>query len=348
MNQYLDFAIDLAERLQGQTATNPSVGAVIVKNNRIIGFGAHLKKGEAHAEIQALKMAGAEATDATIYVSLEPCSHYGLTPPCSKAIIDSGITSVVYAVKDGSLKYSGHDMLQEAGIEVTYEPTERAQALYNDFFHQQETKLPYITVKVSTSLDGKVATDNNESKWITSKEVKQDVLKLRSQHDAIMTGGMTVRIDNPLLTTRSKGLKEPKRFVLTRQSEFDDNLDIFKDHDNPVVVITEGSDFEVKENQNIEVVHKDLSNLKNVLKHLYDAGYAQVMVEAGPKLVSEFIEQDLVDQLIIYQAPKMIGGQGKYQYYRTDDVYPLSNSKLFKIISTEIIGGDLKIILRKK
>lgn len=348
MNQYLEFAIDLVDRLQGQTGTNPSVGAVIVKNNRIIGFGAHLKKGESHAEIQALKMAGTQAEDATIYVSLEPCSHYGLTPPCSKAIIDSGIKSVVYAVKDQSLKNSGHEMLQEAGIEVSHEPSERAQALYNSFFQQQNTKLPFVTLKISTSMDGKVATDAKESKWITSKEVKQDVLNLRSQHDAIITGGMTVREDDPLLTTRSEELKDPKRIILTQQSDFNEELKIFKDENNPVIVMSDSNHFKVNENQNIEIVNKEGSNLKNVLYQLYEAGYAQIMVEAGPTLVSKFIEQDLVDQLIIYQAPKMIGGQGKYQYYQTNDVYPLSNSKLFKIISTEIIGGDLKIILRKK
>ncbi len=348
MNQYLDFAIDLAERVQGQTGTNPSVGAVIVKNHKIIGFGAHLKKGEAHAEIQALKMAGEEAQGATIYASLEPCSHYGLTPPCAQAIIDNGIQSVVYAVKDGSLKNSGHEMLYEAGIDVKHEPSKRAEDLYKAFFQQQRTKIPFITLKISTSLDGKVATDYKESKWITSKEVKQDVLKLRSQHDAIITGGMTVREDNPLLTSRNPELSNPTRIVLTEQSSFEGEYEIFKNEDNPVVVVTSSESFHTYENQHIKVKNSDLSNLKTIMKDLYEEGHAQVMVEAGPKLVSQFIEQDLVDQLIIYQAPKMIGGQGKYQYYQTQDVVPLSNSKLFQIISTEIIGGDLKIILRKK
>lgn len=348
MNQYLDFAIDLAERLQGQTGTNPSVGAVIVKNNRIIGFGAHLKKGEAHAEIQALKMAGEEAVDATIYVSLEPCSHYGLTPPCSQAIIDSGIVDVVYAVKDQSLANSGHQMLEDAGVKVTYAPSDRAEKLYKDFFNQQETQLPFVTLKVSTSLDGKVATDDKESKWITNKAVKTDVLKLRSEHDAIITGGMTVREDNPLLTTHREDLKEPKRMILTRQSEFSEDLKIFKDNQNPVTIITDHDHFKVNTNQNIEVKVCDLSQLKTVLQQLYKDGYAKVMVEAGPNLISQFIEQSLIDQLVIYQAPKMIGGQGKYQYYKTDQINPLSNSKLFNIISTEIIDGDLKIILGKK
>ena len=140
MNQYLEFAIQLAEQLKGQTSTNPSVGAVIVKDNRIIGFGAHLKKGEAHAEIQALNMAGKEAEGATIYVSLEPCSHYGLTPPCSKAIIESGISRVEYAVKDGSLSKSGHDMLEEAGVEVIHSPSSRAEELYKEFLFNKRRR----------------------------------------------------------------------------------------------------------------------------------------------------------------------------------------------------------------
>ncbi|HBV04076.1 MULTISPECIES: bifunctional diaminohydroxyphosphoribosylaminopyrimidine deaminase/5-amino-6-(5-phosphoribosylamino)uracil reductase RibD [Mammaliicoccus] len=347
MNQYLEFAIQLAEQLKGQTSTNPSVGAVIVKDNRIIGFGAHLKKGEAHAEIQALNMAGKEAEGATIYVSLEPCSHYGLTPPCSKAIIESGISRVEYAVKDGSLSKSGHDMLEEAGVEVIHSPSSRAEELYKEFFIQQKKKTPFVTLKISTSLDGKVATDFKESKWITCKAVKEDVLHLRSENDAIITGGGTVREDNPLLTSRKPNFKEPKRIVLSQQSSFDEDLQIFKDRDNPAIVVTNHPNFEIKDTQNIELYKSDLSNLENMLQLLYKLGYASVLVEAGPTLVSQFIEQDLADQLIIYQAPKVIGGQGKYQFYQTNDVYPLSKIKQFKFISTEIIDEDLKLILRK-
>ncbi|GGI40503.1 bifunctional diaminohydroxyphosphoribosylaminopyrimidine deaminase/5-amino-6-(5-phosphoribosylamino)uracil reductase RibD [Mammaliicoccus stepanovicii] len=347
MNQFLEFAIDLAEKLQGQTSTNPSVGAVIVKEDRIVGFGAHLKKGEAHAEIQALKMAGEEAKGATIYVSLEPCSHYGMTPPCSKSIIDHEINAVVYAVKDRSLNKSGHDMLVEAGISVTHSPSTRAEQLYESFFVQQELEMPFVTLKVSTSLDGKVATDTQESKWITGKDVKQDVLKLRSNHDAIITGGETVRKDNPLLTSRTESYREPQRVVLTRKSHFVESLDIFNDEQKPVIIITDQSNFKITKNQNIKLKKLDELNLKAALHYLYTEGYSNVMVEAGPNLISQFIEQNLVDQLIIYQAPKMIGGQGKYQYYQTHDVYPLSEAKQFKIISTDIIGEDVKIVLRK-
>lgn len=348
MERYLEFAIDLAEQLNGQTGTNPSVGAVIVNDNRIVGFGAHLKKGMAHAEVEAIKMAGDTASGGTIYVSLEPCSHVGLTPPCTEAIVNAGIKKVVYATKDSSLNKSGHDVLHEFGVEVIHMPIKRAEHLYESFFKQQYTKLPTVTLKVSTSLDGKMANDNKESKWITCKEVKKDVLKLRGQHDAILTGGMTVELDNPLLTARNSTLKNPLRVLMTHRHAFEENLNIFKNATHPVYVYTDNKQFNIKEHQNIKLKLLENTDIENVLRELYKEGISTVMVEAGPNLVSQFIEQKLVDQFIIYQAPKLIGGRGKYQYYQTDNITALSHSENYKLVSTDIIGEDLKIILRKR
>ena len=194
----MNYAIQLAQMVDGQTGINPPVGSVVVKDGRIVGLGAHLKKGDKHAEVQALDMAGQAAKDATIYVSLEPCTHHGSTPPCVDKIIEFGIKKVIYAIKDTTLVSKGDEILKEAGIEVEFQFNEDAAELYKDFFPAKRKGIPELTVKVSSSLDGKQATDLDESKWITNKEVKEDVYRLRHEHDAVVTGRKTIEADDPL------------------------------------------------------------------------------------------------------------------------------------------------------
>ena len=197
----MDYAIQLANMVQGQTGVNPPVGAVVVKEGRIVGIGAHLRKGDKHAEVQALDMAQQNAEGATIYITLEPCSHFGSTPPCVNKIIDCKIAKVVYATKDNSLNTHGDETLRITVL--------RLNALmmnvhhnYTKTFKAKAKQLPQITVKISASLDGKQANDNGQSRWITNKEVKQDVYKLRHRHDAVLTGRRTVELDDPQYTTR--------------------------------------------------------------------------------------------------------------------------------------------------
>ena len=179
LSEFMKYAIQLAQMVKGQTGVNPPVGSVVVKDGRIVGLGAHLKQGEKHAEVQALDMAQDKAKGGTIYISLEPCTHYGSTPPCVNKIIEHGLSKVIYAVKDTTLSSEGDIILEKAGIEVEYQYSEEAFALYEDFFKAKQHKIPEITVKVSTSLDGKQATDSGQSQWITNKAVKQDVYRLR-------------------------------------------------------------------------------------------------------------------------------------------------------------------------
>lgn len=216
---YMDFAIDLAKRVSGQTSPNPVVGAVIVKHGEIVGFGAHLKAGEAHAEVQAIKMAGLEKTSgATVYVTLEPCSHFGKTPPCSNLLIESRVKRVVIASVDPNPLVAGEGIkkLQDAGIEtVVGVCQEKALALNEVFFHYIKTNTPFVTLKTAASLDGKTATYSGESKWITGPDARLDVHHYRHKHDAILVGVETVIKDNPSLTTRlPSGGKNPIRVIL--------------------------------------------------------------------------------------------------------------------------------------
>ncbi|POA02849.1 bifunctional diaminohydroxyphosphoribosylaminopyrimidine deaminase/5-amino-6-(5-phosphoribosylamino)uracil reductase RibD, partial [Staphylococcus carnosus] len=229
MNRFLENAIQLAKMAEGQTGVNPAVGSVVVNHGRIVGLGAHLKQGERHAEVQALDMAGDQARGGTIYVSLEPCTHYGSTPPCVNKIIEAGISKVVYAMKDITLDSPGDEILKSAGIEVVYQHEVEAEKMYKDFFAAKVSEIPEVTLKVSVSLDSKQATDSGQSQWITNPGVKQDVLKNRARHDAILTGAGTVEADNPSLTVRIEGERQPIRVILDKSGSLSFQENIFHD-----------------------------------------------------------------------------------------------------------------------
>lgn len=348
IKQYLEQAISLAEMVEGQTGVNPPVGAVIVKEGRIIGMGAHLKKGDKHAEIQAIDMAGQDnVKGATIYVSLEPCSHYGATPPCAARIIEIGIQKVVYAARDITLPATGHDMMVEKGIDVHYEPHPRAEQLYAPFFKSKMASLPIVTVKVSASLDGKQATDHDESQWITSKAVKTDVFKLRHMHDAIVTGNGTLAADNPSLTVRTADGRHPARVILTRSGNINWDATLFHDHLAPVYVYTDNPAL-VSPLEHVNIVQLPNTETETVLHDLYNKGFGRVLIEAGPKLTSQFLASEFISTFILYLAPKIIGGQGKYQYFQTEGVTPLDQLNHFEIVHSEMIDTDMKLLMKRK
>ncbi|QLK86304.1 bifunctional diaminohydroxyphosphoribosylaminopyrimidine deaminase/5-amino-6-(5-phosphoribosylamino)uracil reductase RibD [Staphylococcus sp. 17KM0847] len=348
MNNYIDYAVQLAEMVEGQTGVNPPVGAVIVKEGHIIGIGAHLKKGDKHAEIQAIDMAGAEQVNgATMYVSLEPCSHYGATPPCAQRIIDTGVAKVVYAAKDITLHSTGHEMMTRAGIDVAYVPHSRALRLYEPFFESKTEAVPIVTVKVSASIDGKQATDDRESQWITSKAVKSDVFRLRHMHDVILTGNGTLSTDNPSLTVRSFDGRQPARAILTDSGQVNWEATLFHDHLAPVYIYTSNPNL-VAPYAHVHVVHMPDTEVGTVLQDLYKKGFGRVLVEAGPRLTSQFLASHYTTNFILYLAPKIIGGQGKYQYYQTDWTTPLDQLMNFEIVHSERIDTDMKLLMKRK
>lgn len=349
MNRFLDNAIQLAKMAEGQTGVNPAVGSVVVNQGRIVGLGAHLKQGERHAEVQALDMAGDQAHGGTIYVSLEPCTHYGSTPPCVNKIIEAGISKVVYAMKDITLDSPGDEILKSAGIEVEYQHDIEAEKMYRDFFAAKVSKIPEVTLKVSVSLDGKQATDAGQSQWITNPGVKQDVLKNRARHDAILTGAGTVEADNPSLTVRIEGERQPIRVILDRSGRLSFRQNMFHDRLTPVWLYTENKALQNKEHpDNIKIIQLEECSIHNILRDLYDKGIGSLYVEAGPNVSSQFLQSECVQTLIIYYAPKVIGGSGKYQFYQTEEVLSLDKIPQFEIAHSEIINQNIKVSLRKK
>ena len=343
----MNYAIQLAQMVDGQTGVNPPVGSVVVKDGRIVGIGAHLRKGDKHAEVQALDMAQSEANGATIYVSLEPCTHHGSTPPCVDKIIEAGIHKVIYAVKDTTLISKGDDILKNAGIEVEFQYNAVAAQLYQDFFTAKRNGIPELTVKVSASLDGKQATDDGESKWITNKEVKKDVYQLRHSHDAVLTGRKTVEADDPLYTTRIADGKHPIRVILSKSGKLDFNQQLFHDYASPIWIYTENKNLKV-DNSNVTIIYMEQCDIKSILKDLYQKGIGKLLVEAGPEITSEFLQSDHLDHLVLYFAPKIIGGSGKYQFFQTDQIVSLLDTTQFEIVNSTLIQQNIKLVLRKK
>lgn len=347
MSQYLNYAIQLAQMVEGQTGLNPPVGAVVVNQGRIVGVGAHLRQGDKHAEVQALDMAQENARGGTIYISLEPCTHFGSTPPCVNKIIDAGIKRVIYAVKDTTLPSNGDDILQEAGIDAEFRHQPDAENLYKDFFITKRQSVPLVTVKVSCSLDGKQATDTGESKWITNKTVKKDVFTLRHNHDAVLTGSGTLNADNPQYTTRIEEGKNPIKVILSKNGNLDFNLDIFKNANTPIWIYTQNEDLTTDIEQ-VEIIHLTNCSIENIMKNLYQKGIGRLLVEAGPTITSEFLRSNYTNKLIIYYAPKIIGGTGKYQFFQTDHTIELSEVPQFEIVDSQMLEQNLKLELRKK
>ena len=350
MEQYMQQAIQLAASATGQTGVNPLVGAVLVNHGQLVGFGAHLKAGDAHAEVHAIRMAGATANGATLYVTLEPCSHHGKTPPCADLIIESGIKRVVIAMEDPNPLVAGRGIrrLRAAGIEVEVGLLEaEARALNPGFFRSLSTRRPYVILKTATSLDGKVALDTGESKWVTGPEARRDVHELRATVDAILTGIGTVLADDPALTTRlDRSVRQPRRIVLDRDLRMTHTSQLAMTTSSPVQVFTNATD-EARRDALIErgVTLSPYISLRHVLESLYEEGVGRLLVEAGPTLVTSLLDGGFVDEWVVYQSPRVFGG--KAGLYRSEQSGPLDEIGRFHIHDVTTVGTDVKLVLRK-
>ncbi|MGV3488495.1 MAG: bifunctional diaminohydroxyphosphoribosylaminopyrimidine deaminase/5-amino-6-(5-phosphoribosylamino)uracil reductase RibD [Tuberibacillus sp.] len=353
--EYMALAIEMAKRTKGQTSPNPLVGAVVVRNNEIVGLGAHLKAGEPHAEVHAIRMAGEKAKDATIYVTLEPCNHHGKTPPCTELIIKSGIRRVVIASVDPNPLVAGGGIkrLREAGITVDIGVlSQDAEALNDIFFHYISTKRPYVTLKSAVSLDGKMATVTGESRWITGEKARLDVHRLRHEHDAILVGVGTVIKDNPHLTVRlPEGGNNPIRIILDSHLKTPIDSNVVNDSMADTWIITAEKPAEVlsapflsKQNVKIISMQQEKIDIPSLLDFLGKQGITSLFVEGGSKVNGSFIQSKMVNQIIMYFAPKIIGGAfapaaiGGEGFRRMSDILTLT------IKSVEPIGEDLKIV----
>ena len=355
---YMNLALNLARGTLGQTSPNPVVGAVVVKDGQIIGMGAHLRAGEPHAEVHAIQMAGDQVKGSTLYVTLEPCSHYGKTPPCSDLIIKSGVKKVFVAATDPNplVAGTGIERMTKAGIEVKVGILqEEARDLNKIFFYNIQTGLPYVTLKSAVSLDGKTATVTGESKWITGEESRADVHHLRHQHDGIMVGINTVLKDNPSLTTRLLvGGKNPIRIILDTHLRTPLDAQVIIDQQAPTWIVTGA---EVDQNRvsqfselGIEVLKMESQkiSIKEMIVVLGKRGITSLFVEGGAEVHGSFLKEHAFQQIITYIAPKLIGGKNAPTSFGGQGIEHIAEAVSLNIKQVDRIGSDIRIIAEPK
>ncbi|MBD2137489.1 bifunctional diaminohydroxyphosphoribosylaminopyrimidine deaminase/5-amino-6-(5-phosphoribosylamino)uracil reductase RibD [Anabaena sp. FACHB-1237] len=307
--------LELARRALGRTSPNPMVGAVVVQNGVIVGEGFHPRAGEPHAEVFALRAAGSKAQGATVYVSLEPCNHYGRTPPCSEGLVAAGVCKVVVGMVDPNPLVAGGGIarLRAAGIEVVVGVEEEACKKLNEgFIHRILHKQPLGILKYAMTLDGKIATSSGHSSWITSKNARAEVHQLRAACDAVIVGGNTVRRDNPYLTSHELDCHNPLRVVMSRSLDLPEKAHLWQTENAPTLVITEvGSNpslQKILQSEGVEVLELPFLTPSQVMLHLYDRGFCTVLWECGGSLAASAIADGAIHKILAFIAPKIIGG----------------------------------------
>lgn len=354
----MEHALLLAAKARGKTSPNPLVGAVVVKDGEIVGEGYHQKVGTPHAEVHALHAAGEKARGATIYVTLEPCSHFGRTPPCADAIAAAGITRVVAAMEDPNPKVSGKGFakLREAGIDVKVGVLENeARQLNEIFLHYITTGLPFVTLKTAATLDGKIATSTGKSKWITGKAARTEVHALRAEHDAVLTGIGTILADNPELTVRYvENAKQPLRVVLDSQMQTPLNAKIVDASAETVIFSAASSSGDKKAKlieKGIQVYNVSDENgflsVEEVLSCLGKSGVTSVLIEAGPRLVTSFLQSGKVNKWYHFIAPKLFGQDGQ-TFYNLMGIDEPEEASAFFIHEIKNYAGDILLLLYPK
>ncbi len=357
--KYMKLALRLAIKAKGRTSPNPLVGAVIVKNDRIVGRGYHRKAGRPHAEINALNMTGERAKGATLYLNLEPCAHFGKTPPCTKRIISSGIKEVVIAMIDPNPLNCGNGVkeLRKAGIEVKVGVLEKEARKINEAYTKYiTTKKPFVILKTAMSLDGKIATKTGVSKWITNEKSRKYVHKLRSEADAILVGVETVLKDDPRLTSRVKGKglrvkdKKPFRVVVDSRVRIPLGARVLNKEAPTIIATTKFAPkrkTEALRKKGIEIlVIKDRDkkvNLKELLKRLGELEITSLLVEGGGKINASFLENGLVDKVLFFIAPKIIGGEEALTPVEGEGIKKIKDAIKLKDINIKRFGEDVLI-----
>ncbi|WP_211745082.1 bifunctional diaminohydroxyphosphoribosylaminopyrimidine deaminase/5-amino-6-(5-phosphoribosylamino)uracil reductase RibD [Paenibacillus sp. Marseille-Q4541] len=351
---YMSLALDMAERAQGQTGINPVVGCVIVKDGRMVGLGTHLQRGKGHAEVHALAMAGSEAEGSTVYVTLEPCSHYGKTPPCSEKLISMKVKKVIVACEDPNHQVAGKgvEILRKHGIEVEVGILrDRARRLNEQFIKYITTGIPFVTLKTASTLDGKIATKSGDSKWISNDQAREHVHMLRHRHQGIMVGVGTVITDNPELTTRLPvdGIN-PIRIIVDSKLRTPRNAKLVKDGLAPTILLTtDEADFEAAkyfENLGVQVVRCGPGprvDLPTALSKLSELEIGSILLEGGGTLSGAMLEKKLVDRLIMFIAPKIVGGYHNPGSFQFEGVERMSEAIKLNNLEVETMGDNIRI-----
>lgn len=355
--EYMQHAIRLAKKGLYTTAPNPSVGCVIVKNDEIVGEGWHQRAGKAHAEVNALKQAGEKAKDATVFVTLEPCSHIGKTPPCADALIKAGVKKVIVAMKDPNplVAGSGLKKLQDAGIETEDGLLEsQARALNPGFIKRMETGRPFVRVKLAMSLDGRTAMASGESQWISGESSRNDVQRLRAESSAILTGIDTVLADDPAMNVRltagqtgggaNDEVRQPKRIVLDTRFRMPSDTKIASVPGECIVYTTVNVDNKSSYPFIIETcdTQDGRIDLQFLMKDLAKKEINLLHVEAGSVLCGALLKNDLVDEIIIYMAPHIMGDNAKGLFH-LPELEQMKDRVSLKILDVRSIGNDIRI-----
>ncbi len=352
---YMAYALRLAEKGLYSTTPNPRVGCVITNNGKIVGSGWHERAGQAHAEIVALNEAGEAAHGAIAYITLEPCSHYGRTPPCATALIDAGIAKAIIAMEDPNPLVSGRGcaLLQQAGVAVQKGLLNaEAHALNAGFVSRMVHKKPWVRLKIAASLDGKTALKNGISQWITGDAARRDGHRWRAQSCAILTGIGTVKIDNPQLTVRSiHTSRQPKKVIV--DSRLSIPLDAQLLQGKEVLIFTTHAE-NARKKQALEklgvriIVLSDSEgkvDLRKMMTVLADFGMNEILVEAGCSLNGTLVEAGLVDEIIFYFAPHLIGNDAQGML-RLPELIDLQQKKALAIQDLRMIGKDIRVIAK--
>ncbi|MDW3222439.1 MAG: bifunctional diaminohydroxyphosphoribosylaminopyrimidine deaminase/5-amino-6-(5-phosphoribosylamino)uracil reductase RibD [Paracoccaceae bacterium] len=351
--RFMALALSLGRRGQGRTWPNPSVGCVITKQGRIVGRGWTQPGGRPHAETQALLQAGEAARGSDVFVSLEPCAHHGKTPPCAQALIDAEVAAVHVATLDSDPRVSGRgcDMLRAAGIAVHTGVLEaEARASNAGFFTRIERNRPWVTLKLASSFDGRIATATGESQWITGAAARRHVHMLRARHDAVMVGGGTARQDDPSLTVRGLGTDwQPTRIVVSRRLDLPLMGVLARTAQDVPVILCHGSDADPTlvrtwEDLGAHLLSCGLSGNQldpaDVLKQLAGHGVTRIFCEGGSALAASLIEADLVDQMVGYTAGLTLGAEGLPSVGALG-ISHLRNAARYSLVDCKPIGKDV-------
>ncbi|AEF53335.1 bifunctional diaminohydroxyphosphoribosylaminopyrimidine deaminase/5-amino-6-(5-phosphoribosylamino)uracil reductase RibD [Marinomonas posidonica] len=356
-------ALQLAQKGLFTTHPNPRVGCVLVKQDELIGQGYHEKAGEGHAEVNALADAKQDVSGATAYVTLEPCSHQGKTPPCADALIKAGVACVVYGLQDPNPEVAGNGLakLKAAGIEVIGPILEaECNALNPGFNKRMREGLPFVRVKLAMSLDGRTAMESGESQWITGGDARLDVQKWRAQSDAIVTGIGSVLADNPSMTVRideqgqevdAKTVRQPLRVIMdTALSVLPEAKILYPSSQACVFAIEEEVEAEHLETLQQKGVQVKFSSpgddgrldLVDAMEQLADMGINEVLLETGAELAGGFLQAGLIDEIIVYMAPKLLGSNARALFQLPLEV--MADAVDLQLKSVRQVGQDLRLV----
>ena len=356
-HEYMQEALTLAKTAKGFTSPNPCVGAVVVKNNRIVGKGFHKAAGLAHAEVEALDDAGIKARGATLYVTLEPCNHFGKTPPCTQKIINAGIKKVVVGCSDPNPDVCGEGLkyLKSKGLEVLSGVLEnQAQILIEDFIWYVQNKKPFVTLKCASTLDGHIATSTGDSKWITSEKSRQFGHVIRHEVDAILVGSGTLHADNPSLTSRIQGVKtkDPARIILDTHLSIKKNAKVLAQKSNAKTFIITGPKISKEkklliESRGAQIIQIPLKeqklDLNKLMIKLGEMSILSLLIEGGSIVAGSVLKQGIVNKVLFFLAPKFLGSSDGIPMFDGEGPKLIKDAFELKNMGITRFGNDILV-----